>query len=173
MVLVTGERGVQLFDEGKTDVSLSFPVNGATSAFQLTAAKNADNEFIIDAIGSDAGALPRNVNIEQAMRLVKFGALEPLDMVLKLSLNPSKMMGLGSKGRLSEGRDADLTLIDPDAGRASYGIVGGNLVMIAGRVVGSGGTILTTERGEKAMTATEIDYELLDITGAMMYAGRG
>jgi cytosine/adenosine deaminase-related metal-dependent hydrolase len=173
LVLVTGERGVRLFDEGKTDVPMSFPVNGATSAFQLTAAKNAENEFIIDAIGSDAGALPRNVNIEQAMRLVKFGALEPLEMVLKLSLNPAKMMGLGSKGRLSEGRDADLTLIDPDAGKASYGIVGGNMVMMAGRVVGSGGTILTTGRGEKTVAATGIDYELLDITQAMMYAGRG
>ena len=173
LVLVTGEQGVQLFDEGKTDVSLSFPVNSATSAFQLTAAKNSENEFIIDAIGSDAGALPRNVNIEQAMRLVKFGALEPLEIVLKLSLNPAKMMGLGSKGRLSEGQDADLTVIDPDAGKASYGIVGGNLIMMAGRVVGSGGAILTTERGEKAVSATGIDYQLLDITQAMMYAGRG
>ena len=173
LILVTGERGIQLFDEGKTYVPLSFPVNGATSAFKLTVAKNAESEFIIDAIGSDAGAYPRNVNIEQAMRLVKFGALEPLEMVLKLSLNPARMMGLGSKGRLSEGQDADLTLIDPDAGKASYGIVGGNLVMMAGRVVGSGGTILTTERGEKAVATTGIHYELLDITQAMMYAGRG
>ena len=173
LVLVTGERGVELFDEGGTDVSMSFPVNSAESAFQLTAARNSNDEFIIDAIGSDAGALPRNVNIEQAMRLVKFGALGPLDMVLKLSLNPARMIGLSSKGRLSEGKDADLTLIDPVEGRASYGVVAGRVIMMAGRVVGTGGTILTTGQGVAAVAPTGIPFEMVDITRAMMYAGRG
>jgi hypothetical protein len=172
LVLVTGDRGVELFDEGNTDVPMSFPVNGAESAFQLTAAKNVSNEFVIDAIGSDAGALPRNVNIEQAMRMVRFGGLEPLEMVLKLSLNPAKMIGLGSKGRLSEGNDADLTLIDPVQGRASSSFVAGEMIMLEGRVVGSGGTILTTDRGESAVQATGIPYEKVDLRKAMMYAGR-
>jgi dihydroorotase-like cyclic amidohydrolase len=113
------------------------------------------------------------VNIEQAMRLVKFGALEPLDMVLKLSFNPARMMGLGSKGRLSEGNDADLTLIDPVKGRATYGIVAGQVIMMAGRVVGTGGTMLTTSEGEAALAATGIPIETVDIAQAMMYAGRG
>ena len=190
LVLVTGERGVELFDEGGTDVSMSFPVNNAESAFQLTAARTTvgntgtakpaaqsapggtNAEFIIDAIGSDAGVLPRNVNIEQAMRLVKFGALGPLDMVLKLSLNPARMIGLSSKGRLSEGKDADLTLIDPVEGRASYGVVAGRVIMMAGRVVGTGGTILTTGQGVAAVAPTGIPFETVDITQAMMYAGR-
>ncbi|NQW21466.1 MAG: amidohydrolase family protein [Chloroflexi bacterium] len=172
LVLVTGERGIELFNEGNTDVPMSFPVNNAISAFQLTAAKNSQNEFIVDAIGSDAGVLPRNVNIEQAMRLVKFGALEPTEMVLKLSLNPAKMMGLNSKGRLSEGHDADVTIIDPELGKASHGIVAGKLIMLAGRVVGSGGTILTTRRGERAIESTGIPYETIDISKAMMYSGR-
>ena len=203
LVLVTGERGVELFKEGGGDLPLSFPVNDATSAFQLTAARTgagstvsspetppgtgpgtaprlgegaprgSGTEFVIDAIGSDGGILPRNINIEQAMRLVKFGALEPLDMVLKLSLNPARMIGLGSKGRLSEGNDADLTLIDPVGGRASYGIVSGQVIMMAGRVVGSGGTILTTAQGEPAVASTGIPFQRVDITQAMMYAGRG
>jgi hypothetical protein len=173
LILVTGERGVELFDAGNTDVPMSFPVNNATSAFQLTAAKNSNNEFIIDAIGSDAGALPRNVNIEQAMRMVRFGGLEPLELVQKLSFNPAKMIGLSSKGRLSEGFDADITIIDPEAGRASHSFVAGDLIMLEGRVVGSGGTIFTTERGEKAIEATGIPYETIDPTNAMMYAGRG
>ncbi|MDP6667156.1 MAG: amidohydrolase family protein [Dehalococcoidia bacterium] len=172
LVLVSGERGVELFNQGETDVPMSFPVNNATSAFQLTAARNAGDEFIIDAVGSDAGALPRNVNIEQSMRLVRFGALDPLDLVLKLSLNPARMIGLGSKGRLSEGNDADLTLIDPEQGRASYGIVAGRLIMMAGRVVGTGGTILTTEEGVPAVSSTGIPHETVDISKAMMYLGR-
>ena len=172
LVLVTGERGVELFDQGDTDVPMSFPVNNAESAFHLTTAKNSDDEFIVDAVGSDAGALPRNVNIEQAMRMVKFGALEPLEMVSKLSLNPAKMIGLSSKGRLTEGFDADVTIVDPILGKASYGIVAGNLIMLASRVVGSGGTILTTERGVNAVDKSGISHEVIDLTKAMMYAGR-
>jgi hypothetical protein len=173
LVLVTGERGVELFDHGNTDVPMSFPVNNAESAFHLTAAKNADDEFIVDAIGSDAGVYPRNVNIEQAMRMVKFGALEPLEMVSKLSLNPAKMIGLGSKGRLSEGFDADVTIVDSVLGRASYSFVAGKMIMLTGRVVGSGGTILTTERGVDAVESTGIPHKVVDLTKAMMYAGRG
>ena len=202
LVLVSGERGVELFSEGGGDLPLSFPVNDATSAFQLTAARIGDRstrafqdrapakalvapdpgigtsvgtsaEFIVDAVASDAGILPRNINIEQALRLVKFGALEPLDVVLKLSLNPARMIGLGSKGRLSDGNDADVTMIDPVEGRASYGIVAGRVIMMGGRVVGSGGTILTTVQGEAALAETGIAHQQIDITQAMMYAGRG
>ena len=172
LVLVSGKRGVELFDEGDTDVGLSFPVNNSASAFQLTVAKNSKDEFIVDAVGSDAGILPRNVNIEQCMKLVKFGGLEPIELTIKLSLNPAKMIGLDRKGRLSAGNDGDLTIIDPVGGRAIYGIVAGRLIMIEGRVVGSGGTILTTERGVTEVEKTGIPHQVIDISKAMMYAGR-
>ena len=172
LILVSGKRGVELFNEGNTDVQMSFPVNNSTSAFQLTVAKNSEDEFIIDAVGSDAGILPRNVNIEQCMQLVKFGGLEPLELVVKLSLNPAKMIGLENKGRLSEGNDGDLTIIDPIYGRAVYGVVAGRLVMIDGRVVGNGAKILTTQRGVAAVEETGIPYQVIDLTKAMMYAGR-
>jgi len=116
--------------------------------------------------------LPRNVNIEQCMQLVKFGGLEPLELVTKLSLNPAKMIGLENKGRLSEGKDGDLTIIDPLYGRAVYGVVAGRLVMIDGRVVGNGAKILTTQRGVAAVEETGIPYQVIDLTKAMMYAGR-
>ncbi len=172
LVLVTGERGIKLFDAAKTDITMSFPVNNATAAFQLTASKNADNEFIIDAIASDAGALPRNINIEQAMRMVKFGGLEPIEMVAKLSYNPARMVGLTSKGRLSVGHDADITIIDPVKGSASHGIVAGELIMSEGNVLGKSGTILTTARGERKINSYELDYEVIDTTQALMYSGR-
>ena len=105
--------------------------------------------------------------------MVKFGGLEPLEMVAKLSYNPARMIGLGSKGRLSEGNDADITIIDADKGAASHGIVAGELIMLEGRVVGHGGTILTTERGEKAVAESGIDHEIIDPTQAMMYTDRG
>ncbi|MBT6707100.1 MAG: hypothetical protein HOB24_04280, partial [Chloroflexi bacterium] len=61
---------------------------------------------------------------------------------------------------------------DPIPGKASYGIVAGKMIMLASRVVGSGGTILTTERGVNAVDKSGISHEVIDLTKAMMYAGR-
>jgi hypothetical protein len=44
--------------------------------------------------------------------------------------------------------------------------------MIDGRVVGNGAKILTTERGVAAIKKTGIPYQVIDLTKAMMYAGR-
>ncbi len=168
--LVTGEAGVRLFDEGDTIVGMSFPVNRTDTAFQLTAAKREDGSFIVDAIASDAGVLPRNVNIEQAMNMVAFGGLTPLEMVEKLSFNPARMMGLERKGRVLAGMDADFTVIDPELGRAVMGIVAGELVMLDGRAVGSGGTLLVTDEGQAAARDYGSDYEVVDLSKALMYA---
>jgi hypothetical protein len=47
------------------------------------------------------------------------------------------------------------------------------MIMLTGRVVGSGGTILTTERGVEAVESTGIPHKVVDLSKAMMYAGRG
>lgn len=47
--------------------------------------------------------------------LVKTGILTPMQMAEKMSYNPAKVIHLENKGSLSEGKDADITIIDPDA----------------------------------------------------------
>ena len=170
MTLVTGEEGVALFEELGTRVGMSFPVNRADTAFQLTAAKRSDGSFIVDAIASDAGILPRNVNIEQAMNMVRFGALTPLEMAEKLSYNPSRMMGLLSKGRIAPGMDADLTAIDPTRGKAVLSLVAGEVVMIEGRAVGRGGKLLITGAGRKTADTYNLPYEVIDLSKSLLYA---
>jgi predicted amidohydrolase len=168
--LVTGEEGVTLFEEMNSVVGMSFPVNRADTAFLLTSAKRADGTFIVDAIASDAGVLPRNVNIEQAMNLVRFGALEPLEMAEKLSYAPAKMIGLERKGRIAPGMDADFSVIDPEPGRASHGIVAGEVIMVDGRAVGSGGKLLVTSAGEAAAESYGLPYEVVDLSKSALYA---
>ena len=169
--LVTGEEGVTLFEEMNSVVGMSFPVNRADTAFQLTAAKRGDGTFIVDAIASDAGVLPRNVNIEQSMNMVKFGGLEPLEMAEKLSFAPAKMIGLERKGRIAPGMDADLTAIDPDRGRATLGVVAGEVVMVDGRAVGSEGKLLITDVGEDAAQSYRLPCEVVDLSRSELYAG--
>ena len=110
----------------------------------LTTAKDKDGDFVVDAVASDGGSHPRNINIESTMGLVRFGALTPLEMAVKLSWNPSRMFGLVNKGHLSEGADADITVIDPERGKATRSFVAGAPVLADGDVMASGGTLLVT-----------------------------
>ena len=46
--------------------------------------------------------------------LVKPGVITLSQMVERMSAAPAKIVGLGGKGQIKEGKDADLTIIDPD-----------------------------------------------------------
>ncbi len=171
IVLVTGEEAVRVWEEKSTDAGLSFPVNPATSAFSLTTAKYDDGEFRIDAVSTDGGSLPRNVAIERTMALVSFGALSLLEAATKLTYTPSRMLGLLNKGHFSEGADGDVTVIDRTTGKASMSLVNGKPIMIDGRAVGSGGTWLVTNEGEKTASASGLPYEVMDLEQSKLYAG--
>lgn len=196
--LVPGEAGVAIFDELGTDVPLSFPVNRPDTAFQLTVARDAastplpgrvrvealssarpepaeegrrpSGHFTVDAIASDAGVFPRNVNIEQAMRIVRFGGLTPLEMAEKLSYNPSRMLGLVDKGRIASGADADFTVVDSIAGRAVLGISGGRTVMRDGAALETeGGRLLVTAAGVPSAKASGLPYQAVDFSKSLLY----
>lgn len=171
VVFVRGAEALALFDELNTELSLSFPVNLPSSAFALSSAKYPDGEFICDAIATDGGSFPRNIAVESAMAMVRFGALSPLEMAKKLSLNPAVMFGLTNKGRVAPGFDADFTVIDPAAGKAVAAIVGGRVIMKDGQVTGRGGTLLVTAEGRKAATGSGLPHEVLDLTKSKLYAG--
>jgi adenine deaminase len=114
--------------------------------------------------------LPRNVNVEQTMKLVLAGQLTAIDLVTKLSYNPARMLGLTTKGALKAGMDADVTIIDPLAGAATDSIATGRRVLNNGRVVGDGGTLLVGESGERAASESGLEYSVIDPIKGMMYA---
>ncbi len=166
-----GQEALTLFEELNTDCPLSFPVNVPSSAFILTTAKDNRGSFIVDAVATDGGSFPRNIAIEATAALVRFGALTPSEMALKLSYNPSRMFGLLDKGHFSPGADADVTVIDPERGKATVGIVAGKVIMRDGRVLGSGGRLLVTPAGEQAAKASGLPYQVLDLTKSKLYTG--
>ncbi len=171
VILVTGEEGVKYWLEAETNLTLSFPVNDPEAQIILATAKDSNGEFIVDAISTDGGAIPRNVAVEKGMLLVKFGALTLSELAIKLSLNPAKMLGLDDrKGHLGVGADADITIIDPITCKAYMGIAGGEIIMINGVVIGSGGCIITTEHGVDNVKKTGIPYIVADLSKAKMYS---
>ena len=171
VVMIDGAEGVHLWEDAHTNIGVSFPVNRADSAFLLTAAKDDTGDFVVDAVSTDGGYFPRNIAVEKTLAMVRFGALTPLEMVTKLSWNPSRMFGLMSKGHLSPEADADVTIVDPATGKPTMGVVGGNPVMINGHVVGNGGTILVTEAGESAAKDSGLDYKVIDLQKSKLYEG--
>lgn len=171
VVLVSGAEAVKVWEDASTDASLSFPVNPPLSAMLLTIERYPDGEFVVDAISTDGGSLPRNVAIERTMALVRFGALSMADAVRKLSVNPARMLGLRQKGHLSPGADADITIIDEGSGRATMSLVAGEVIMMDGRVVGTGGTWFVTAAGEDAARRSGLPYQVLDLAESQLYAG--
>ena len=150
---------------------MSFPVNAPSSAFALTTAKGADGAFSVDAVSTDGGSHPRNVAIESTMALVRFGALTPLEMAAKLSYNPARMMGLANKGRLSPGADADITVLDPERGRAVMSFVAGAPTMRDGQALATGGTLLVAPPGERAARDSGLPYQVVNLSESKLYAG--
>jgi hypothetical protein len=171
IVYVNGREALELFEKADTDVGMSFPVNLPMSAFRLTTARNNAGEFIVDAVSTDGGSHPRNVAIQSTMALVRFGALTPLEMATKLSWTPSRMLGLPNKGHFSEGADADITVLDPVAGVPVMSLVAGKPIMLNGRPLGSGGTLLVTSEGERAARDSGLPYQALDLSQSKLYEG--
>ena len=135
----------------------------------MVTAKYPLGDFVIDAISTDGGALPRNVAIERTMALVTFGALSISEAVKKLSCNPAEMLGLKNRGHFSQGAEADITVVDPSIGKACMSFVKGNVIMKDGKSVSQGGNWLILAEGEKIAKNSGIPYEIIDLSLSKLY----
>ena len=164
------QEALKLFEAARSNVGMSFPVNLPSTAFSLTTAQDESGRFIVDAVSTDGGSFPRNVAIESTMALVRFGALTPLQMAEKLSWMPARMMGLNEKGHFTPGADADITVLDPERGKAVMSFVAGSMIMHGGKSVGSGGTLIVTSEGEATASNSGLPYRVVDLSESKLYA---
>lgn len=151
--LLEGDAALTYWEAHGTATAGSFPVNPALSRFALASAKRPEGSFVVDAISTDGGCIPRNVQLAVGLSLVKFGALTLPEFVQKVSLNPARHLRLMDRGHLSEGAVADLTIVDLNRQCALETIVSGHTVMKAGRVTGTGLRFITTAEGKAALRA--------------------
>ena len=165
------QEALKLFEDARSNVGMSFPVNLPSTAFSLTTAQDENGQFIVDAVSTDGGSFPRNVAIESTMALLRFGAMTPLQMAEKLSWMPARMMGLNRKGHFTPGADADITVLDPERGKAVMSFVAGKVIMRGGEVIGKGGTLIVTPEGETAASNSGLPYRVVDLSESKLYAG--
>ena len=129
---------------------------------QLAQARRDDGSFVVDAISTDGGCIPRNVILSQGLSLVKLDVLTLSEFVQKTSLNPARMLRLKNKGHLSVGADADITVYDLATQTPVASFVAGQKVLFAGRMMSKGATVICTERGQKAIEARGMRAVVVD-----------
>lgn len=162
--LVGGQRALEHWLACRTDCAGSFPVNPATSRFMLASAKRADGSFVVDAISTDGGCIPRNVTLSVGLSLVKFGAITLQEFVVKTSLNPARHLRLFDRGGIAEGYLADLTIFDLDGQKAVETIVDGKTIYRDGVWSGRDLRFVTLAQGKEFLRDKGFATEVIDLT---------
>jgi hypothetical protein len=136
------DEGLVRFREAGTAVGISFPVNPPEATLAVALARSGDGTYVVDALGSDGGSIPRNTTLQQALVLVKGGFLGLTDLVCKASTEPARRLGLSGKGRLEPGADGDVIVVD-SRGTCRDTVIAGR-VIVRDRVLVErhGGTLL-------------------------------
>ena len=170
--LFDGKAALEYWLTMQGNCIVGFPVNNRVTSFLCATGKDEQNKFIIDALSTDGGCIPRNWLLRVGLQLVDFGAWTITEFVDRTSLTPSKMLGLTSKGHLSPGADADLTIVDLKSHEAVATVVGGDFICVNGVIMGKGGTILCTEHGKDKLSELGINHEVVNLEKSMLYKGR-
>lgn len=160
--LVTGEEALKRWEAAGSDVGGSFNINPPIPRIQLAQAKRKDGSFVVDAISTDGGCIPRNVIISQGLSLVKLDVLTLTEFAQKTSLNPARMLRLSNKGHLSVGADADITVYDFDNQKPYASFVEGRKVLFNGEIHSSSATVICTEHGKDAIEARGMKAIVVD-----------
>jgi hypothetical protein len=172
VIYLDHEEGARYLEEVKFETSVSFPVNRRSTAFLMATEKNDRDQFIVTALSTDGGGIPRNFLLSRGLSLVKFDALTLSEFVHKCSAAPAQMLGLPKKGHVGPGADGDLIVVDPSTHQALLTVAGGKVIMVDGIVVGSGGTLITTEQGKKGLGNGDLTTTVADLAGSLFYTAQ-
>jgi len=169
VIYLAPEAGMRYLKEMNFDVTVSFPVNSRATAFLTTTEKDPNGRFIIPALATDGGGIPRNFLLSHGLSLVRFNALTLTEFVHKCCRAPAQMLGLPDKGHLAPGADADVVVVNPDTHQAVLTIAGGIIIMTDGLVIGKGGTIIAMEQGMQRLTSRGIPARAADLASSLFY----
>jgi hypothetical protein len=158
--------------EEDTHVGVSFAANLKSVALICAAEKDDRGQFVIDAISSDGGAIPRNIILPQGLALVRFGALTLSELVYKIAYNPAHMFGLTEKGHLTTGADADIIVVQQQTGHVHATIIGGQFSALENIPMERPGFVLTTERGVRFLRQNKINYRVFDLKNSTFHSQR-
>ncbi len=168
-VYLEPEEGACYLEDSNFDAWASFPVNHRSSAFLMATEKDEIGHFIVTALATDGGGIPRNVLLSHGLSLVRFDALTFSEFVMKSARMPALMLSLSSKGHLGQGADGDLIVVDPDTHQVLLTVAMGKIIMRQGSVIGTGGRMITTQRGITSLEDRKIPYKTVDLSSSLLF----
>jgi predicted amidohydrolase len=170
VTLGSGEEGVQVWRSLSTRVGISFQLDLALPQVLLATARRAGGRFLVDALATDGGGIPRNNMAKHGLDLVRLGLWNLTDFVQKTSIAPARILGLAErKAHLGEGADADLAALDPISGEVRLTVCRGQVVMYQEMCFGQRSTIVTTGRGAPAVRAAALEPLVIDLEKSGFY----
>jgi dihydroorotase-like cyclic amidohydrolase len=107
--------------------------------------------------------------LRHGLSLVRFKAWTLLDFVQKCCWAAARMPGLPKKGHLFPGADGDLVVADPCSQEALLTLARGKITMVNGMVMDSGGTIVNTGRGLRAIAKRGVSAKAVDLETSLFY----
>ncbi len=169
---IYGDEAINYWKEHEYKVGICFPINRRRSAQVCATERDKKGNFVVDAISSDGGVIPRNCILSHGLPLVRFCALTLSELVQKISLTPSRMLGLKNKGHLSIGADADITIFDPDDTKVEIVLIKGKVCMVSGIIFNNPGTLIVTQRGANKLKKQEIPLEVISLEESLYFKGK-
>ena len=162
--VITGHTAAEVWLKHGGEIGGGMHINPAAPRLALCLAKNAQDCFIVDALSTDGGVIPRNNIVNDGLSLVAGNAMSLEDFVRKTSINPARILNLPNKGHLAPGADADITVVDLAGRRPVTTIVNGAVVMHQGFIMGQGGTIITSASGREKAAAYGLPVVVTDVS---------
>lgn len=170
--LIWGEKAYEIWCQKDTKVNMSFMVNSSVVAAACAAEKNAEGQFVVNALSTDGGTIPRNFTLKYGIPLVGIGAITLKELVWKASYAPAQLIGLKSKGHFSIGADADIVVVDKKSARAEITIINGKVCMIDGFLTNEPGRLLTTQRGVDFLRKNKVPHKVIDLNESIYRNGK-
>lgn len=165
--LVGGSEGLAAWHACGSLIGISFRANPPEPRLRLVTATRSDGRFVVDALATDGGGIPRNDIVARGLALVHLDALSIDGFVRKASLHPARVLGLRGKGHLGVGADADITVLDLERRRPVLTYAHGQRLLDGEDVVGRGGRLITTPIGKAAVLAAGLDALVVE-AGTML-----
>ena len=126
-------EGLKRCRELEGHVTIGYPKHDMVKNILVATGRRANGDFTITAFSTDGGIVPRNVLLEKGLALVDAGVITLPEFVRQASRNGARYLGLGNKGVLSPGFDADIVIADPHSRQAETVISGGNIIFKQGQ----------------------------------------
>ncbi|WP_368378748.1 amidohydrolase family protein, partial [[Clostridium] symbiosum] len=167
------EEAAAYWKQKGKNINVSFPANLASVAAACVTERLAfGGSFLIEMAATDGGGFPRNGLIQKLLSFYRLGYLSLAEVVEKCSVNPAAAFGLTGKGHLGPGADADITLLDMERLEAVMSFAAGKRILDHEKVVGTGGTFLTTEIGMKKAREKGLCCRMVNTAGSSLYGKR-